>query len=165
MNTPDDTQFLNEFSVRWLEAWNSHDTTTVLALLHPQIEWDDRTFWTRVLHGHAEVRGYIDKIWSVMHDVRFEEIQRFFAPDKLRGVVLFRQYGSAPVKLNSAARFDTHGCDIFLEFRDRKLSRYLASYDLVDMMRQLDALPERGDKVGGAYLLSITKQSAAAKSS
>lgn len=155
------TAFLEDFCSRWLDAWNSHDTERVLSLLHPDITWDDRTFWPRVLHRHDEVRQYIDKIWAVMHDVRFEEIQRFFAPDKLRGLVLFRQFGSGPVQLDPTAKFDTHGCDIFLEFRDGKLSSYLASYDIVPMMLQLGALPPRGDKVGGAYLLSLSKRSAA----
>lgn len=161
MNTAIDARFLDDFCKRWIEAWNSHDTEAVLALLHAEIEWDDRTFWPRVLHGHTEVRQYVDKIWTVMHDVRFEEIQRFFAPDKLRALVLFRQSGSGPVKLDANAKFDTHGCDIFLEFREGRLARYLASYDIVEMMRQLGSLPPRGDKIGGAYLLSLMKHSAA----
>lgn len=154
-----DHDFLSDFSERWLSAWNSHDTERVMALLHPQIEWDDRTFWTHVMHGEQEVRAYVEKLWDVMHDVQFEEIQRFFAPDRLRGLVLFRQFGSGPRSLAPDRKFDTHGCDIFLEFKEGKLSRYLASYDIVDMMRQLGALPERGNKVGGAYLLSLMKQS------
>ncbi|HKY23297.1 MAG TPA: nuclear transport factor 2 family protein [Vicinamibacterales bacterium] len=155
MNTQQDYDFLENFAKRWLEAWNSHETDRVLELLHPDIEWDDQTFWTKVQHGHAEVRNYIDKIWAVMHDVRFEEMQTFFARDRLRGLVLFRQFGSAPKNLPGCKPFDTHGCDIFLEFRDGKLSHYLASYDIVGMMCQMGALPARGNKVGGAYLLSL----------
>lgn len=155
------TPFLEEFCSRWLDAWNSHNTDQVLSLLHPDIQWDDQTFWPHVLHGHDQTRRYIDKIFSVMHDVRFEEMQRFFAPDKLRALVLFRQFGSGPKQLDPTAKFDTHGCDIFLEFRDGKLSSYLASYDIVQMMQQLGSLPPRGEKVGGAYLLSLMKQPAA----
>lgn len=148
-------KFLEDFCERWLRAWNSHSTDDVLNVLHPSITWDDRTFWPRVLHGHEEVRVYVDKIWQVMHDVQFDEIQRFFAPDALRGLVLFRQYGSGPKQFPAGSKFDTHGCDIFLEFKEGKLSHYLASYDIVEMMRQLGALPDRGDKIGGAYLLSL----------
>lgn len=150
-----DTAFLHDFCTRWLEAWNSHDTDRVLALLHPDIQWDDRTFWTSVLQGHQSMRTYIDKIWTAMPDVLYEETERFFAPDKMRALVLFRHRGSAPAKLGAPGTFDTHGCDIFLEFKDGKLSKYLASYDIVEMMCQLGALPPRGEKIGGAYLLSL----------
>jgi hypothetical protein len=54
-----------------------------------------------------------------------------------------------------AGRFATHGCDIFLEFRGQKLSRYLAQYEITEMMRQYGALPPRGDLIGGSYLLSL----------
>lgn len=157
------TDFLTGFCERWLDAWNSHNTDNVLALLHPDIEWDDRTFWTHVLHGQTAVRDYVEKIWSAMPDVHFDAIERFFAPDRLRGVVLFRQYGSGPAKLNPAARFDTHACGVFMEFRDGKLSRYMAVYDIVEMMRQLGALPDRGTKIGGAYLLSLMKSPGTAR--
>lgn len=155
MNEETDYAFLEGFAKQWLAAWNSHDTDILLALLHPDIVWEDRTFWTEALRGHGELRPYVDKIWTVMHDVRFEEIQAFFARDQLRGVVLFRQFGSAPRSQPEWKPFSTHGCDIFLEFKDGKLSHYMASYDIVDMMCQMGALPARGEKVGGAYLLSL----------
>lgn len=147
--------FLEEFATVWLEAWNSHDTERVLELMHPDIEWDDRIFWTHVIYGREELRAYVDKIWEVMPDVRFDEVERFFAPDKDAGMVLFRQRGSAPPKLGIDGRFDTYGCDIFLEFRDGLLSKYLAQYDLGGMMRQMGALPERQGRIGGAYYLSL----------
>jgi hypothetical protein len=35
-----DAAFLRDFADRWLTAWNSQDTDTVLALLHPDVRWD-----------------------------------------------------------------------------------------------------------------------------
>jgi SnoaL-like domain len=151
-----DLHFLNGFADRWQDAWNSHDTEQVLALAHPEIEWDDRTFWPSVLHGREELRQYTDAIWRAMPDVRFEEIERFFSPDAQRGVFLFRQFGSAPETLGRG-RFDSHGCDIFLEFRGGLLSRYLAAYDIARMLEQMQALPPREGRLGGAYLLSLTR--------
>lgn len=151
----DHIAFLNDFAARWEEAWNSHDTEKVLAIAHPDIEWDDRTFWPEVIHGLDGLRQYTDAIWRAMPDVQFEEIGRFFAPDACQGIYLFRQYGSAPARLNATGRFDSHGCDIFLEFRDGLLSRYLAAYDIARMLEQMGALPPRGAKLGGAYLMSL----------
>lgn len=156
--TQEQARFLARFSEDWLDAWNSHDTEQVLALMHEDVVWDDRTFWTHVIRGRDALREYVDKIWEVMPDVRFEEIERFFAPDGQRGLVLFQQQGSAPPKLGVDGGFDTHGCDIFLEFRDGLLSHYLASYDIAEMMRQMGALPPRNGRIGGAYFLSLLGQ-------
>jgi hypothetical protein len=51
--------------------------------------------------------------------------------------------------------FDVQGCDIFLGFRDGLLAHYTAAFEIVDMLRQIGALPPRGDRKGGAYLLSL----------
>lgn len=147
--------FLRRFATDWLTAWNSHDTDQVLALLHPDIVWEDTVFWTDVIHGRDAMREYVERIWQAMPDVRFEEVQLFTAPDAERAIVLFRQEGSGPAKLDPTRRFSTYGCDIFLEFRDGLLARYLAQYEITDMMRQLGALPPRDGKIGGAYLMSL----------
>ena len=151
--TPD----LRDFATRWLAAWNSHDTDQVLALLHPEIVWEDTVFWPDGRHGRDARPESGDRIGRVMPDVAFDEVQRFPAPDGGRAVVLFRQFGSGPAQLAPDQRFDTYGCDIFLEFRDGLLSRYLAQYEITDMMRQLGALPPRQGEVGGTYLLKLLR--------
>ena len=152
-----DAAFLAEFADAWLDAWNSHSTDQVLALLADDIRWDDRTFWPEVIEGKEGVRAYINAIWAAMPDVQFAEIQRFFAPDARRGVFLFRQWGHGPARMNPERTFDSHGCDIFLEFTGDKLSHYLSSYDIVPMLEQLGGLPPRGDRLGGAYLMSLAR--------
>jgi len=149
------TQFLSDFADRWLAAWNSHDTGRVLELLHPEIVWDDRVFWPDVIHGLDAMTAYVEEIWRAMPDVCFTEIERFFSPNALRAVVLFRQTGHGSAKLNPHKTFDRHGCDIFLRFSDGKLAHYLSAYDIVGMLEQLEALPSRGARLGGAYLLSL----------
>ncbi|QTI69020.1 nuclear transport factor 2 family protein [Gordonia polyisoprenivorans] len=152
------TDFLDDFSTRWLAAWNSHSTDRILDLLHPDIIWDDRTFWPDIINGISGMPAYVDKIWEAMPDVAFEEIERFGSADRKRGIVLFRQFGHGPAKLNPDATFDSHGCDIFLEFKDGKLASYKSAYDISDMLRQLGALPERGQLLGGAYLMSLLRR-------
>jgi steroid delta-isomerase-like uncharacterized protein len=155
MSDTEHAAFLSDFADRWLAAWNSHDTEQVLGLLSDDVSWDDRTFWTEVIHGREQVRTYVERIWQVMPDVHFEEVGRFFDPQDERAIVLFRQTGSAPARFAGNPGFDAHGCDIFLAFEDGRLSQYLASYDITEMMRQMRLLPPREGKVGGAYLLSL----------
>lgn len=150
-----DHDFLHDFAERWLAAWNSHDTERVLELLADDVTWDDRTFWPEVIEGREGVRAYAERIWQAMPDVAFDELGRFFDPDGGRAVVLFRQYGGPPPSVGGDGRFDAHGCDIFLRFENGLLRHYLASYDITDMMRQLQMLPARAGRVGGAYHLSL----------
>lgn len=151
--------FLADFADRWLAAWNSHDTERVLDLLADDIRWDDRTFWPEVIEGKEGVRAYTEKIWEAMPDVQFAEIERFFAPAARRGIVLFRQTGHGPARLNPDRIFDAHGCDIFLDFAGDRLSSYLSAYDIVPMLQQLGGLPARDGKLGGAYLMSLARSS------
>lgn len=150
--------FLHDFADRWLAAWNSHDTADVLALLHDDITWDDRVFWPEVIRGIGGMPAYVDKIWQAMPDVAFTETERFLNPDHSRGLVLFEQSGSAPAKLGTGGTFRSHGCDIFLEFRDGKLAHYLGAYDIVGMLEQMGALPPRGDRTGSAYVMSLARR-------
>ncbi len=153
--SPVSAGFLREFADRWLAAWNSHDTDTVLALLHPDVEWQETVFWPHPLAGREAVRAYVDAIWRAMPGYEVDEVQLFTAVDDGRALVLFRQRGVAPPALGPDRRFEVQGCDIFLGFRDGLLSHYTAAFEIADMLRQLGALPPRGDLKGGAYLLSL----------
>ena len=150
--------FLRDFADRWLAAWNSHDTGAVLALLHPDVEWDETVFWPHPLHGREAVRAYVDAIWRAMPGYEVSEIQLFTAVDDGRALVLFRQRGAGPSALGPQRRFDVQGCDIFLGFRDGLLGHYTAAFEIVDMLRQLGALPPRDGLKGGAYLLSLLER-------
>jgi len=148
-------EFVRDFGNRWEAAWNSHDTEQVMALIHPDIRWNDTIFWPEIIHGHTAMRAYVDKIWTVMPDVHFREVQLFSAVDAGRALYLFEQTATAPAASGKNTKATTYGCDIFLGFRDGLLSDYMAQYEIADMMRQFDMLPPRGARVGGAYLLSL----------
>jgi steroid delta-isomerase-like uncharacterized protein len=152
------SELADDFPDRWLAAWNSHDTGEVLALLHDDIEWDDRTFWPEVIRGIDGMRAYVDAIWKAMPDVAFTEIERFANPDRTRGLVLFEQSGHGPATLGPDRTFRSHGCDIFLAFTEGKLARYLAAYDIVRMLEQLGGLPERGARTGSGHLMSLARR-------
>ena len=150
-------EFVQDFGARWEAAWNSHDTDQVLALIHPDIRWNDTIFWPKVIYGQDELREYIDKIWAVMPDVYFQEVQLFSAINSGRALYLFKQSASAPPGSGTDTLAVTYGCDIFLGFRDGVLCDYMAQYELTSMMRQFDMLPPRNGRVGGAYLLALMK--------
>jgi hypothetical protein len=156
-DAPLSEEFLREFGSRWERAWNSHSTNEVLELLHPEIVWEDTVFWPEVIEGRDAMAAYVDMIWRVMPDVEFAEVQFFSAAADGRALYLFRQSGSAPARYGDG-RFSTYGCDVFLGFRDGLLSRYLAQYEITEMMRQYGALPPRNGLVGGGYLLSLLRR-------
>jgi predicted ester cyclase len=148
-------KFLDDFSDRWMENWNRHDTDGLIALTSADLVWDDRTFWPTVITDQDELRRYIDKIFSIMPDVTFGERARFFHPDHCQANILWRMEGSGPPGIAADKRYAFEGCDIFLEFHDDKLAHYQAAYDITDMMRQLEMLPPREGRIGGAYFLSL----------
>lgn len=158
-------EFLRDFADRWIAAWNSHDTGTVLALLHHDVCWDERVFWPQPLRGREAVRAYVDAIWRHMPGYEVAEVQLFTAVPDGRALVLFRQRGAAPPALvpafDTGGCFEVQGCDIFLGFRDGLLSHYTASFEIAGMLQQLGALPPRGELKGGAYLLSLLASASA----
>jgi ketosteroid isomerase-like protein len=147
--------FLQSFARRWLAAWNSHDTNEVLDLLHPEIYWEDTVLWPRSIRGIDRVREYVEGIWRAMPDVQFDEVQLFTAPEDGRALVLVNQFGHGPEKIGQRKAFDSYGCGVFLEFIDGKLSRYLAQYEIHEMMRQLGTLSARNESTGEADLYSL----------
>ncbi len=151
--SPVSAVFVRDFTDRWLAAWNSHDTDTVLSLLHPDVSWDERVFWPHPLRGREAVRAYVDGIWQAMPEYEVTEIQLFTAVDDGRALVLFQQRGRGPAAFGTDRRFEVQGCDIFLGFRDGLLAHYTAAFEIAGMLQQLGALPPRGELKGGAYLL------------
>ena len=150
-------EFARDFGHRWEAAWNSHDTDMVMALLHPQIRWNDTIFWPEIIHGHEKMRSYVDKIWEVMPDAHYREVQLFTAPESGRALYLFEQTASAPPSTGSQKVATTYGCDILLGFKDGLLCDYMAQYEITEMLRQFGMLPPREGRMGGAYLMSLTK--------
>ena len=76
---------------RWEEAWNSHDPERLLALMTDDIVYEDSA-WPTTMHGHADVRRFLDSVWTAMPDLRFEMVDGpFIRPgDAGRRVLLAR---------------------------------------------------------------------------
>ena len=66
-----DPAWVEEFLVRWTEAWNSHEPARLLELMTEDIVYDDSS-WPATMRGHGEVRAFLDHAWRAFPDLRFE---------------------------------------------------------------------------------------------
>jgi ketosteroid isomerase-like protein len=64
-------EWVREFVERWREAWNSHDADRLLALMTEDVEYRDDS-WPKTMHGHSDVREFLNAIWRAMPDMNFE---------------------------------------------------------------------------------------------
>jgi ketosteroid isomerase-like protein len=62
-----------EIVLQQMDAFNRRDPDAFVALLSPDVEWEDPTFWSegaRTYHGRAEVREWLNRIlepWDSIH--------------------------------------------------------------------------------------------------
>jgi len=146
-----DLTFVEDFAGRWLEAWNSHDPEKLLALMTEDIIYDDSA-WPKTMHGHAEVRQFLDHTWRAFPDLRFEPVgSPLIAADEPTAAFYWRGFAThagpidPPGLAPTGRRMEIEGAD-FHEYRDGKLSRLRIVFDMARAMRQLGALPEPGTR-------------------
>jgi ketosteroid isomerase-like protein len=111
------TQITPAFLDAFGDAWNRHDTDAILAAMT-----DDCLFQNsggrgprgRCYVGKAEVRKGIEKIFSGLENVRWNNPKHFIAGD--RGVTEWVMAANTP-----AGQLEVEGCDVFT-FRDGKVA-------------------------------------------
>jgi ketosteroid isomerase-like protein len=111
------TQITPAFLDAFGDAWNRHDTDAILASMT-----DDCVFQNsggrgprgRCYEGQEEVRKGIDKIFSSLKNVRWNNPAHFIAGD--RGVTEWVMTADTP-----EGRIEVQGCDVFT-FRDGKIA-------------------------------------------
>jgi steroid delta-isomerase-like uncharacterized protein len=130
----------------FIKAWNSHKVEKLLSLMTDDVVYDDAS-WPTQMHGHAEVRAFLESIWRAVPDLSFKHEQTVLIDPS--GTETARYWtGTAthtgvwdPPGLRPTGRsFTFHGAS-FLESRDGKLCRIRVVYDVADVMRQLGILP------------------------
>jgi steroid delta-isomerase-like uncharacterized protein len=146
-----DPAWLAGFAQSWLEAWNSHEPDTLLALMTDDIVYDDSA-WPTTMRGHDDVREFLDHTWRAMPDLRFALRQGpFMHPTEPKAAFWWDGYATHtgpldPPGLNptgKAIEFD--GAD-FHEYRDGKVARLRIVFDMAGAMRQLGVLPPAGGR-------------------
>jgi steroid delta-isomerase-like uncharacterized protein len=134
---------------RFVAAWNARSVDEMLALMTDDVVYDDAG-WPRQMHGHAEVRAFLESTWRAVPDLSFErDGVVLIEPSGTNTASYWRGSGTQtgvwdpPGLKPTGRRFSFHG-GTFLESRDGKLCRVRVVYDVVSIMRQVGVLPEAG---------------------
>jgi steroid delta-isomerase-like uncharacterized protein len=147
------------WSLRWLEAWNTHDLDALTALIAEDIIWDDPAMFGETVQGRDEFRAFTETFFRAFPDVRFEVVGRLYlATDGLGMAAPWRmtatftgdlaQWGkrfgaNPPAYAPTGRRVDIEGIDLY-ELRDGLLSRWTILYDLFGFSQQLGLAPPTG---------------------
>jgi steroid delta-isomerase-like uncharacterized protein len=144
-----DEAFVEAFTARWEEAWNSHEADRILELMNEDIEYYD-SGWPRVMHGHADVREFVTFTWRAFPDLRFEGTAGpFLHPSEPRAAFYWDGHAThtgpidPPGLAPTGRKVHMHGAD-FHRYRDGKLSSLQIVFDMAAVMRQLGVLPPAG---------------------
>ena len=73
-----------EVALELIEASNRQDVDAWIALISPDVEWEDPAFWsepTRTYRGRAEVREWYDRVVEPWESLHFEVKEVTDAPD------------------------------------------------------------------------------------
>lgn len=141
-----DLAFLDDFSQRWMNAWNRHDGQAVAALCTEDVEFYDPSIGT--VHGRAPVADWVRRSAQTFPDYRFEETERAYASrDRPKAIVPWRFTGTNTGPIDPPGLAPT-GRAVVLEgvdhwsFRDGLVERYRADHDTNTILRQLGLVPE-----------------------
>jgi steroid delta-isomerase-like uncharacterized protein len=146
-----DAAFVEDFFPRWLDAWNSHEPGTLLALMTEDISYVD-SGWPTTMRGHADVREFLAHAWTAFPDMRFElKDGPFLHPRKASATATWT--GSlthtGPIDPPGIAPTGKHvtfeGFDLH-EYRDGKVARLWICFDVAGIMRALGVLPPAGSR-------------------
>jgi steroid delta-isomerase-like uncharacterized protein len=142
-------EWIREFTPRWLEAWNSHEAAQLLALMTEDIEYRDDS-WHKTMHGHADVREFLEATWRATPDMTFELLSGpYVIPGEPRAAFHWRGWGThtgvlePPGFAPTGRRWELDGVDLH-EYRDGRVCRLRIVFDMMTASRQLGLLPAAG---------------------
>ena len=143
--------WIGDFVERWLDAWNSHDPDRVLAFLTEDVEVRDDS-WPQTMHGHSEVREFLDALWRAIPDMTFELLDGpYVIPGEARASFHWRGAGTFTGPMDppgfgpTGRRWEIDGVD-FQEYRDGRIVRLRVITDMMSISRQLGLLPAAGSR-------------------
>jgi steroid delta-isomerase-like uncharacterized protein len=144
-------EWIREFIPRWLDAWNSHDADRVLELLTEDVEIRDDS-WPKTMHGHRDVREFLEALWRAVPDMTFELLAGpYVIPDEPRASFHWRGSGTFTGRMDppgfapTGKRWEVDGVD-FQEYRDGRIAKLRVIFDLMTVSRQLGVMPATGSR-------------------
>ena len=160
-----DPSWSEDFAARWRAAWWGRERCALLELMTDDIVYDDSA-WPRTMHGHGDVREFLDHAWRAIPDLTFERLAGpLLAADAPTAAFYWRGTGtfSGPMEPPGFAptgqRLDFNGFDLH-EYRDGRVSRLVIVFDNGVVGRQIGALPQPGSR---AEKLGVQLQRLAAR--
>jgi steroid delta-isomerase-like uncharacterized protein len=144
-------EWIRDFLGRWLDAWNSHEADRVLAFLTEDVEIRDDS-WPKTMHGHDDVREFLQALWRATPDMTFELIAGPYvirgqprASFHWRGRGTFTGPMDPPGFAPTGRGWEVDGVD-FQEYRDGRIAKLRVVFDLMTVSRQLGVMPASGSR-------------------
>ena len=141
--------WIRDFVGRWLAAWNSHQAEQVLAFLTEDVEIRDDS-WSKTMHGHDDAREFLEALWRAIPDMTFELLEGpYVIPDEPRASFHWRGSGTftgpmdPPGFAPTGRSWEADGVD-FQEYRDGRIAKLRAAFDMMSVSRQLGVMPAVG---------------------
>lgn len=157
---------VEQFAQQFLDAWNSHDPSRLVALSNPDVRWEDPYIEGGRLVGHQALSEWLTSVWRSMPDLTFEVVGSLhLALDRRsvmvgwRGVATMTGELTPPGFAPTNGRVEMLGADTHW-FQDGKLAHVLTVTDVMAVGRQIGAAPQPGSR---AEHLGVVMQRLAAR--
>ncbi|MDQ6916088.1 MAG: ester cyclase [Actinomycetota bacterium] len=141
--------FVEDWSRRYLEAWNAHDGEAVARLCTDDVMWTDPSL-PAPQRGRGAVRAFVEATVAAFPDFHVEELEpplvSHAGPLALsRYLMSGTMLGGFPASSLAATgrRIRVEGVDQWT-FRGELMCRYASHYDSLGMARQVGVLPPVG---------------------
>ncbi len=140
----------SDFNAAYVAAWNSHDADGVLGFMTSDVVYDHPA-WPVTMHGHGEVRLFMQAGWRTFPDLHIEVIEGPYLLGQDKAAFRWRGTGTMtglmdpPGFAPTGKRWEAYGVD-FTEYREGRLSRLRAIIDVADVSQQLGLMPSPGSR-------------------
>ena len=143
--------FAQEFSEKYVAAWNSHQPERLLSMMTEDALYED-SGWPQPMRGRNAIRQFLNSTWQAVPDLRIDITEGpMVDPRKPMATTFWRATATHtgrwnPPGLDATGRSLSFDGASLVEFRDNKVCRSLVVYDVADAMRQLGILPDPGSR-------------------
>ena len=127
---------------RWVDGWNSHDVTRILACLTPDAIYEDLPL-AAVNHGHDEARAFIETGWAAFPDLGFTLTASAIgaAGGTAEWTMSGTQRGDLPGLPATGKSFSVRGVSV-IELAGDRIRAVRDYWDYATVLQQLGVLPQ-----------------------